>query len=301
MVLGAPGLDSAAYYLVKAVARDPLGAGAPGRPYYDSAGAVLRERVRKAPQNPSWHSLLALALAGQGSKAAAIREARVGLDSSSAQGRPNALTNLGLILAMVGERDAAIEALAEATDTIPGNFTRMGLRADPTLKWLLDDPRLRILPAPSFARQGAPVGGSWRTLVGGPGGQRAAMFSPDGHWVAYSSDESGRSEVYLRDWPAVERRWIVSAGGGSDPVWSRDGRQLYYLVGNRVMVVDIGAGQAPSISPPRVGFTGPFLVVTSGDQSYDVAADGRLVMLFPASAEADQVKVTMNWSPVARP
>jgi len=127
------------------------------------------------------------------------------------------------------------------------------------------------------------------------------MFSPDGRWVAYMSDESGRPEVYLRDWPGATRRWIVSSGGGADPVWSGNGRELYYLTGNRVMAVSVQTGSEPILSAPQQRFEGLFQVHFGGDQSYDVAKDGRLLMLFPALADADQVKVTLNWLPAARP
>jgi len=123
------------------------------------------------------------------------------------------------------------------------------------------------------------------------------MFSPDVRWVAYSSDESGRAEVYLLDWPDAKGKWVVSTNGGTDPVWSRDGRELYYLSGNRVMATSVQSGTEPTLSAPRVRYQGPFLVHPAGDQSYDVAADGRLLMLFPASEAADQIKVTLNWKP----
>ncbi|MBI4502863.1 MAG: serine/threonine-protein kinase [Gemmatimonadetes bacterium] len=143
--------------------------------------------------------------------------------------------------------------------------------------------------------------GQWKDLTGGAGTQRAGSFSPDGRWIAYSSDESGRFEIYLMDWPETRGRWIVSSGGGFDPVWSRDGRELYYLARNRVMAVSFQGGAKPLLSAPHERYTGPFRPDPLGDSDgYDVAADGRLLMLFPAArAGAEEFTVTVNWSPPA--
>jgi eukaryotic-like serine/threonine-protein kinase len=58
--------------------------------------------------------------------------------------------------------------------------------------------------------------------------ESGAQFSPDGRWIAYASDESGRSEVYVRSFPDTNRKWQVSATGGDEPMWSRDSRELFY-------------------------------------------------------------------------
>jgi Tol biopolymer transport system component len=67
-----------------------------------------------------------------------------------------------------------------------------------------------------------------------------ARFSPDGKWVAYSSDESGAREIYVQTFPASSGKWRVSANGGSQPSWRRDGKELYYISGDRkLMAVDV--------------------------------------------------------------
>ena len=63
-------------------------------------------------------------------------------------------------------------------------------------------------------------------------------FSPDGHWLAYGSDETGRSEIYVQSYPGPGRKWTVSTEGGTFPVWAQNG-ELFYVSGNRMMVVDI--------------------------------------------------------------
>jgi Tol biopolymer transport system component len=85
-----------------------------------------------------------------------------------------------------------------------------------------------------------------------------ARFSPDGRWVAYDSNESGRREVYVRPFPdAKAGKWIVSTGGGVLPHWRRDGRELYYVEGRKLMVVDVSADSRFKSGTPRVLFEIP--------------------------------------------
>jgi eukaryotic-like serine/threonine-protein kinase len=112
------------------------------------------------------------------------------------------------------------------------------------------------------------------------GRQRAARFSPDGRWVAYQSTESGREQdVYVRPWPSMDASYRISDGGGTEPIWSRDGRELYYRHGSDVMVVTVGVRDAAfERGAPRLLFSGPYLADGSGDQSWDLAPDGRFLM-----------------------
>jgi Tol biopolymer transport system component len=75
----------------------------------------------------------------------------------------------------------------------------------------------------------------------------AGIFSPDGHWLAYESDESGRPEVYVQPYPGLGGKWQVSTDGGLEPVWNRDGRELFYRSANKVMAVDVATrGKLPA-------------------------------------------------------
>jgi serine/threonine-protein kinase len=104
-------------------------------------------------------------------------------------------------------------------------------------------------------------------------GTTGACFSPDGRWLAYVSDESGRDEVYVRRFPNSERRWVVSTGGGILPVWSRDGKQIFYLEGRRMMSVSIQqAGAEFSTGKPVFLFDRAEL--TMGHLAFDVLGDG---------------------------
>ena len=79
-------------------------------------------------------------------------------------------------------------------------------------------------------------------------------FSPDGRWIAYESNESGRSEVYLRPFPGPGGKWQVSTEGGARPEWSRDGRELFYFESDRIMRVTVDSGHALAVGRPELLF-----------------------------------------------
>jgi Tol biopolymer transport system component len=124
-------------------------------------------------------------------------------------------------------------------------------------------------------------------------------FSPDGRWLAYVSDESGRSEVYVRPFPAVENgRWQVSTAGGSEPRWRRDGRELYFLSGDSMlMAVNVPPGLAFEFSPPQALFTMPAATIAN-DTTYDVSSDGSrfLTSRTPESGRTSPITVVLNWT-----
>ena len=100
-----------------------------------------------------------------------------------------------------------------------------------------------------------------------------ASLSTDGQWLAYTSDTTGNDEIYVQPYPGPGTTVRISSKGGSNPLWSRDGRELYYLEdGTRLMAVEIGTGK-----PPRMLFDTAGLRLLS--TSYDVARDGRFVMI----------------------
>ena len=84
-------------------------------------------------------------------------------------------------------------------------------------------------------------------------------ISPDGHWLAYQSNESGRNEIYVRPFPVPgERRWPVSVGGGVKPLWARDGRELFYLNGTSLMSVRVQTTPLFSAANPTKMFDGQY-------------------------------------------
>ncbi len=105
--------------------------------------------------------------------------------------------------------------------------------------------------------------------------ETGARISPDERWVAYTSDESGRSEVYLDAYPGPGRRVSVSSSGGAFPVWRADGRELYYWNDGRLVAVRIDASgtQMPVVGPPTVLFSAPYYA--GPNTMYDVSPDGK--------------------------
>jgi Tol biopolymer transport system component len=122
-------------------------------------------------------------------------------------------------------------------------------------------------------------------------------FSPDGHWLAYVSARSGRQEVYAQSYPQPERRWQISTDGGGDPTWSRDGRELFYRNGRKMMSVRVREHTSFAPSSARVLFESRY-IVGEPTTDFDVHPDGdRFVMIQPASIEppVDHVNVVLNW------
>jgi hypothetical protein len=120
-----------------------------------------------------------------------------------------------------------------------------------------------------------------KVLVSGPGYQGGAQLSPDGRWLLYQSDETGQPEIYVRAYPALDRAWQVSVGGGIQARWGVGGREVFYRTGNPMVAVTFeGRGAAPVLGKPQVLFDQPFEYGQGlSIANYDVLPDGRFVML----------------------
>jgi Tol biopolymer transport system component len=128
-------------------------------------------------------------------------------------------------------------------------------------------------------------------LVATPYDEEAFALSPDGRWLAYQSNETGRDEVFLRPFPNTSAAKLqVSNGGGIAPLWARDGRELFYVNRNRDMTaVTVGPGAEPRLGTPRVLFHLPddlYLAPYDNYTPFDVAPDGRFIMARATSSEA---------------
>ena len=124
-------------------------------------------------------------------------------------------------------------------------------------------------------------------------------LSPDGRWMAYDSDEWGRVEVYAQSYPnASVKRWKVSPANGSEPMWTRGGRELVYRKGDSVMAVSVDVENGRS-GPPRALFAGPYPDNPgwTRPRSYDVSRDGErfLMMKLPAEQSRPRIAVVLNW------
>jgi hypothetical protein len=132
-----------------------------------------------------------------------------------------------------------------------------------------------------------------------PGRKRFVRFSPDGHSVAYTSNESGRDEIYVQAYPDKSGgKSIVSTEGGQNPRWSRNGKELFYLsgpTGTKMMAVDvIQLTPSPRFGKPHILFE------KSYGNGYDVSPDGKRFLMVKAAAtpqasQPDQINIVVNW------
>ena len=104
--------------------------------------------------------------------------------------------------------------------------------------------------------------------------EHTAQISPDGRWLAYVSDEDGRDEDYIQAFPALGQKRKVSSGGGSEPLWSRDGRELFYRQGDAMLSVAVRDGNRLELAASRILFERYYQSSRRHGTSYDVYADG---------------------------
>ena len=129
---------------------------------------------------------------------------------------------------------------------------------------------------------------------------RSGTISPDGRWAAYVSRESGLDEVYVTRFPAGQGKWQVSRGGGNEPRWRRDGKELFFLAPrHQLMAVSVIMGETFNAGTPIQLFVAPAREpVSSTDfMNYDVSADGqRFIINKPVDAkEAPPLRIILNW------
>ena len=123
-----------------------------------------------------------------------------------------------------------------------------------------------------------------------------AAFSPDGNWIAFASEEQGREQVYVTEFPGPGRRWVASIDGGDEPKWSRDGSELFYRRGNDMMAVPFDAAADPPVGRPEQLFSLSTPVGPWNIPNYDVAPDGRFVMpVADQDVEPPQLVIVLNW------
>ena len=181
---------------------------------------------------------------------------------------------------------AAEEPLVvENFDAEPQAVTPDGL----SFLYTLSDPATRadIWMRP-IAAEGKPV-----KVIGTKYDDDAAALSHDGKWIAYASDETGRSEVYVQAFPKATDRWQVTTDGGFGPRWSSDSRQLFYGAISPERIVWASVSAAPD---GGLQFGKPTTVYQGVVTGYDVARDGRVLILRrdPAAPPAT-VHVVVNW------
>ncbi len=131
-----------------------------------------------------------------------------------------------------------------------------------------------------------------------PATEGAARFSPDGRWIAYVSNESGRPEIYVQPYPGPGGKWQISTDGGIEPAWNPNGRELFYRSNRRMMAVPVTTQPTFSAGRPAVLFEGDYLASTFplAGVTYDVTRDGqRFLMVKQNAASPTEVNVVVNW------
>jgi serine/threonine-protein kinase len=138
-----------------------------------------------------------------------------------------------------------------------------------------------------------------QSFLSTPSTETAPKFSPDGHWLAYASDESGRFEISVQPFPGPGGKYQISTDGGMEPVWNPKGGELFYRNGNKMMVVDVQTKSGFSAGKPRLLFdAGSYSPTPATFPNYDVSVDGRFLMLKPSEEQgqaATQINIVLNW------
>jgi serine/threonine-protein kinase len=170
------------------------------------------------------------------------------------------------------------------------------LRTTPT-SWSVDDVLaiergpigrrdIMVLPVRSGAKP--------EPIIATESNERGAKFSPDGRWLAFTSDRSGRDEVWVKRYPGADPPVLISIGGGKEPAWSRDGRELFYRSASRVLAVTVVTQPTFRAGKPATLFEGDYTYgYLDWSFNYDVARDGEFVMV--KEGLVPKLQMIVNW------
>jgi serine/threonine-protein kinase len=164
--------------------------------------------------------------------------------------------------------------------------------------WSADASRLAFMYIPGRVSIGTlrlGRSGAWEPLLDSPGVSfQTPGVSRDGRWIAYTSNETKRNEVYVQRFPALGQKVQVSQGGGIDPVWSPDGTRLYYRSGTTMMVVSMHDGRPGGSAQPL--FEWVYYRANPGPRTYDIGGGTSLLAIKPDMAGRNpQIHVVLNW------
>ena len=183
-----------------------------------------------------------------------------------------------------------------------GRIVQPGTDYQTDLGWSADAKLLAFSMSP---REGTPndiwlveplAGAQPRALVSSPGADTKPAISPDGHWIAYQSDVSGRAEVYLVRYPDGQTTRQVTFGGGLNPAWSPNGKTLYYVAPQGLVSVSIASGGTVT-DKPTVVYNKPFGQSDPIARDYAIAPDGRPLIVEPSERRptVSHLRVITNW------
>jgi Tol biopolymer transport system component len=142
----------------------------------------------------------------------------------------------------------------------------------------------------------------WSVIVdGGEARVRSASLSPDGRWLTYESDESGRPEIYIQGFPTPAGRVQVSRNGGTKPRWAKSSNHVYFISGTTLMMSSVTTRPALHAEAPHPIVDEPLLLQEPASSRYDVAPDGRILAIKEDdSVRSDHIVVVQNWLSEAR-
>jgi serine/threonine-protein kinase len=138
----------------------------------------------------------------------------------------------------------------------------------------------------------------FRLAVNSSSYETSPRFSPDGRWMAYTSTETGRSEVYVRPYPGPGGKWQISTDGGSEPVWNPKGRELFFRSGKKMMVVEYVGQQSFTAGKPKELFEGNYIPTPRTFPDYDITPDGQKFLMLKTAEDQQsnsQINVVVNW------
>jgi serine/threonine protein kinase/Tol biopolymer transport system component len=137
--------------------------------------------------------------------------------------------------------------------------------------------------------------GTTRRFLGGPGRKRSGRFAPDGKRMAFVSDETGEYQVYVTAYPGPGPTVAISTKGGLSPIWSADGRELYFRLGSKMLMSRISGTEPLAFEAPVELFDGQYTLDLMGHQREDVAPDGRRFLMVENSDDFPII-IVQNWA-----
>ncbi len=126
-------------------------------------------------------------------------------------------------------------------------------------------------------------------------GYHGAALSPNGRWLAYATNQTGQSEIWVRPYSATGAAQRVSLNGGIEPVWARNGRELFYLEQNSLMAVDVDTVSTTFAFKPATRLFSHQFRIDPQPPSYDVAKDGRFLFIRGPGDEGQSIVIVQNW------
>ncbi len=213
----------------------------------------------------------------------------------------------GLHVVFGSERDGTMNLFRKAADGT-GTVEQLTQSANPLTPQTLSPDGARLVSRETHPEQGLNLvvgsldgDGSSEPLLATEFNEMNAEISPDGLWLAYQSNASGQNEIYVRPFPNVdEGRWQISRDGGIMPLWSPDGRELFYLSsGRQLMAVTVRTDPSFTFGNPAIIFEG-FSTLGALGRNYDISPDGKRFLMIKEGvpgdeAHATQVILVQNW------